>query len=517
MRDVGVSEEHVDERALPPGPRSRWLVRLSWLLPLLLVLVGWGRTLDGFFLADDFGMVQLAQSQTASVGELARVVAPTGAWEGHHYRPLTLASFALDAIVSGDRPFGFRLSSVLLHAAAALLAARVARALAGGSDLAALVAGCLMAVSPLHAQAITWVSARADPLVGVALGVAALATLRYVQRGTRRDLAWIVAGVLAGATAKESGFAAPLVVAALASGAAVPARAWRRALVASGLAGLAGGAWFVVRLVVLGGLGTPIITDESALQGLLDPLRMVRGVLVGLLRLVVPLGPETVDGPLAWLARLAGLLAVLIVVALAWRSLRGPRTREARAGLGAVASALACAALSLLPMASWARFEGTPRFLYGSVLFLAAAVGVAVAALARQGGPGVRGTVAALILVLASCWGTLLHSALDSWIGASKLAREMVTSLPDLPPEVTDVAALDVPATHRGAMLFPLGFQLAAWNYRGWPRERRVFAILPERSEAVLADIRRRAIERTVAIAWTGKGWRVEYDGSSAR
>jgi len=72
---------------------------------------------------------------------------------GQMYRPLPLASFALTWGIVGDHPLLFHAMNLLWHAAVAVAVTALAQRLAGFT--AALAAGLLFAVHPIHTEAVT--------------------------------------------------------------------------------------------------------------------------------------------------------------------------------------------------------------------------------------------------------------------------------------------------------------------------------------------------------------------------
>lgn len=108
------------------------------------------------------------------------------------YRPLTWVTYGGDFLLWGLNPFGYHLTSVLLHAANALLVYLVARRLlaaampdaaeGGALTFSATVAALLFAVHPLRAEPVAWVSARADLLATLFLLLSLLAYLRHSAR-----------------------------------------------------------------------------------------------------------------------------------------------------------------------------------------------------------------------------------------------------------------------------------------------------------------------------------------------
>jgi protein O-mannosyl-transferase len=125
-----------------------------------------------------------------------------------HYRPLTWITLGADYILWGMRPAGYHLTSIALHAAAAvalLFAARrlLHRALGDGFSDAAVRAGAVgaalvFAVHPLRAEPVTWLSARADVLSGLLALLAVGAYLRACDQpaAERAGRGWYWASVV---------------------------------------------------------------------------------------------------------------------------------------------------------------------------------------------------------------------------------------------------------------------------------------------------------------------------------
>ena len=80
------------------------------------------------------------------------------------YLPLRATSYAVDySLWGGYEPRGFHLTNILLHAAVSLLVFAGARRVTG-SAAAALFAGILFAVHPVHTEPVAWASGRKDLL-----------------------------------------------------------------------------------------------------------------------------------------------------------------------------------------------------------------------------------------------------------------------------------------------------------------------------------------------------------------
>ena len=130
------------------------------LLVVLVTFVVYANTLVNGFVWDDNYVILNNPALKGSVLSLfsgidsARSTEPTP-----YYRPLTLLTFVLEQRLHGFNPFLVRLFNVLLHSANAFLVYRLACLLIKNRS-AALLAGLMFAVHPLHSEAVDFNSAR---------------------------------------------------------------------------------------------------------------------------------------------------------------------------------------------------------------------------------------------------------------------------------------------------------------------------------------------------------------------
>lgn len=114
------------------------------------------------------------------------------------YRPLTLASFALNYYFGGYGPAGYHLVNILLHISNAFLVFLIVSAVADAGRerryLAILVAG-LFAVHPVQTSAVTYISGRAVLLASFFSLLAFYSFLRFRDDAGRRGL-WLPAAAL---------------------------------------------------------------------------------------------------------------------------------------------------------------------------------------------------------------------------------------------------------------------------------------------------------------------------------
>jgi Flp pilus assembly protein TadD len=152
----------------------------SWLVPLLMV----GLTFTAFlpalqngFLTWDDGDNLVGNLKYRGVG-WAQLRWMFTTFHSGHYQPLTWMSFDLDYLLWGLNPFGYHLTSVLLHCANAVLfyfvVRRLLRIVFSASSYptefslrcAAGIAALFFSIHPLRVESVAWATERRDVLSG---------------------------------------------------------------------------------------------------------------------------------------------------------------------------------------------------------------------------------------------------------------------------------------------------------------------------------------------------------------
>ncbi len=156
----------------------------------------------------------LASSHPAMQGTFSLVKVLTSPYWGEVkeamlWRPVTTFSLAVDQRIGGGAASWFHLINLILHAAVTVLWALLVRRLTGRAGLA-FITGALFAVHPLHTEAVTWVSGRAE-LLAAGFGIASLHLALFP--GGHRWTRWLAPLlILLAVAAKESAATIPLVL-----------------------------------------------------------------------------------------------------------------------------------------------------------------------------------------------------------------------------------------------------------------------------------------------------------------
>ena len=140
-----------------------------------------------------------------------------------HFVPLAWLTLALDYVVWGMNPFGYHLTSLVIHAATTGVLYVVARELivravsvrAAAATIGAAAAALLFGLHPLRVESVAWATERRDVLSGLFFVLTVLAYVRSTAAaGDRRR--WLLGGSvvahLAALLSKSTAMMAPLVL-----------------------------------------------------------------------------------------------------------------------------------------------------------------------------------------------------------------------------------------------------------------------------------------------------------------
>jgi hypothetical protein len=148
--------------ALPPA----WQVALPYIVLTLAVFAAYINVYGNEFVFDDLYLI-VQNKLLMSWSNLGKIFTTYIAADvnpaAHFYRPLQNVIYLFIYQVIGQKPFGFHLACVALHAANAALIYALGRKL-NFNSVAAFIAALIWAVHPIHTEAVTSISSMADPL-----------------------------------------------------------------------------------------------------------------------------------------------------------------------------------------------------------------------------------------------------------------------------------------------------------------------------------------------------------------
>lgn len=397
-----------------------------------MVGIAYGRSLDFGFVYDDH--VQIEQNPWLRDPEGPRrwLTAPFWGFDparaqspSNYYRPLFGMSYAAVARGFGIRPAPFHALSLVLHAVVSLLVALGARRL-GVSAGAALFAGMVFAVHPVHVESVAWIAAQVDLLCAFFALVAILAALRVRDDpapGLHRLAAAPLAFFLACLT-KETGAGLLLVLLAVEAHARGPARLRVRRL-APLLVALA--AALALRLHALHGLAP---RDYRAAASAPEALLLGLALLGRYLRLLVFPAPAYV---FASLEVPASLFAPAVLLGLASAAALGLALWRLRLYPAAFVSLVTLAAF-LAPALFANRIGGAnfaERYLYLPSIGFAWLVGLGADAALRRRSGAVRPAATVLGALALAALALVTARRTEAYRDDRTFFRAAVQSAPD--------------------------------------------------------------------------------------
>jgi len=247
--------------SVPERRPSRLREALPYLLVAVAAAIVYVNTLGNGFVFDDRVFIEKARAHR----HLSNLPHMFGLDDGTPaYRPVRLATYAIDHAVFGPRPWGFHLSNIVYHVAASILVLLLFRRLTGGR-WAATAGALLFALHPIHVDAVTYISGRKDVLVTLFTLGALLAYVAW-RRSPRRTLVRTTAATagvcllfVLGILSKESAVVLPALVLLTEAGLRLsearagdrPRESWTRLAAAS----FRGGGIVLLSLVLLAAAG----------------------------------------------------------------------------------------------------------------------------------------------------------------------------------------------------------------------------------------------------------------------
>lgn len=237
---------------------------------------------NGFALDDEW--IILRNERVHGVDRLAEAVSspywPSAAAHIALYRPLTLATFAVEWEMWNGSPVGYHATNVLLHAVASVLVLALLAGLGFGS-VASFAGAAIFAVHPVHTEAVANVVGRAEILATIFYILGCLLYLRRDLRPLPR-VAGIALCYFLSLASKETGITLPAILLLLEvlipRDSANVARRWREERAVYFACALTAAVYLAIRWMVLGdvsgGDAAPIFERPDAPERIPNAIRV---------------------------------------------------------------------------------------------------------------------------------------------------------------------------------------------------------------------------------------------------
>lgn len=169
---------------------------------VVVVFISYANSLGNDFVFDDKDLVTgaIKKDRFTSVENLITA-----------YRPVRTITYAIDYFIWGERPLGFHITNILIHAGAAILVFLLIRRLT--ADIAvSLLAALIFAVHPLQTDSVAYISGRRDVLFGFFYLAAFLTYLDYRISRARSQLILFIFFWVLSLFSKEMAVSLPAVI-----------------------------------------------------------------------------------------------------------------------------------------------------------------------------------------------------------------------------------------------------------------------------------------------------------------
>ncbi len=414
-----------------------------------------GRVSDDIFFAD---LYRVGSLRATLLEPWPHSFGQASAW-----RPVVLLSYGLNAWLTPGSAVGYRVLNVVVHAICAWLLALLVQRLTR-RPLAGLVAGALFVVHPIVHENVIWISGRTYPLAAM-FGLALLVwTLGRRERSGRLQHGVGGALLIAALASYESAVVLPVALLILLwadEGVTGFGRSEFRAafrFLAPYVSILA--LYLAFRWLWLSDVSGDVTVAARASQwqpgSMRLPARILRNSLFFVLKLLDwPWFDRGSDISFGW----RGLSTTVVAIAAVGIALRDRRTRRA---------ALACGAWGMLFFVPFIAYVGfADRFGYLSAASLAAAIGVATAAVLDRGTRVLSTAWLAVVALVWTMWLVDLRARGRDWVEAGVLVQRVVNAALAVEPgptEPVDLHFVGVPRVHGSAAALITYFPQAVWK-----------------------------------------------------
>ena len=186
-----MTHDRTKDAARTQGTKSMTAL-VSIAVIVILGLAVYGNSLSGKFVWDDQFLIKdnvYIKSWSNSMKIFQEDIGASGKERYSAYRPVQTLTYMVNYSLGKLDVRPYHLTNVLLHIMVALSILWLIRMLSGDALLALLTAA-LFVVHPIHTEAVSYISGRADPLAAVFMLLAFIAYIRYL--GSQRLTAYLL-------------------------------------------------------------------------------------------------------------------------------------------------------------------------------------------------------------------------------------------------------------------------------------------------------------------------------------
>jgi tetratricopeptide (TPR) repeat protein len=171
----------------------------------------YANTLNFGFIRDDIDLVRdnpHIRSVSGASGYFTGRAAIGGREKWHSYRPIQMLTYALDYSIWKINARGYRLTNILLHIAVAFSIYYLINILYDDRRLS-LIASLLFVANPLHTEAVTYISGRADPLSALFVILSMICYIKVTEKADMKFYFLMIVSYIFALFSRESSLILP--------------------------------------------------------------------------------------------------------------------------------------------------------------------------------------------------------------------------------------------------------------------------------------------------------------------
>jgi tetratricopeptide (TPR) repeat protein len=217
-RRLGIPERKVRRflktRPSPPPRAGRDNPIIPAVIIILACAIVYANSLEGAFIWDDVHLVKnntYVKSWRYLPSVFTKDIAAGAKVRAYSYRPLQTVSYMVDRSLWGMDVTGYHVTNLFFHIMTALCVFWLIEVLFRKRALS-LITALLFAVHPVHVEAVSYISGRADPMSGVFILLALILYIRSGRSGGITLLLLSAASYLCAVLTRENSLVVPFII-----------------------------------------------------------------------------------------------------------------------------------------------------------------------------------------------------------------------------------------------------------------------------------------------------------------
>jgi tetratricopeptide (TPR) repeat protein len=196
------------------APVNKLTLLLSVLLIAILGFAVYANSINGQFIWDDYHLVKenVFITKWSNLEKVFTKGIREGAGrKGNTYRPMQMVTYMIDCSLYGLRVQGYHITNIIIHVLVALSIFWLISILFK-NNLISLFTAALFVVHPVHTEAVSYISGRADPMALLFILVSLIFYIRSINSGGFVNFIVMASSYMCAILSKESSIILPVMI-----------------------------------------------------------------------------------------------------------------------------------------------------------------------------------------------------------------------------------------------------------------------------------------------------------------